>query len=87
MNSPQASHRRSHSVPIHSLGISQIIAYGLLFYVFALLKTPLAQLYSVSETYILILLSIIIGLQALLAPVFGYWADRFSAVLVMENSE
>ena len=83
MNSPQASHRRSQSVPIHSLGISQIIAYGLLFYVFALLKTPLAQLYSVSETYILILLSIIIGLQALLAPVFGYWADRFSAVLVM----
>ncbi len=31
------------SVPVHALGISQIIAYGFLFYAFAQLKIPLAE--------------------------------------------
>lgn len=70
-------------VPIHSLGVSQIIAYGLLFYVFALLKTPLASAYQVTENYVLTLLSITIAMQAFLAPIFGYWADKFSALRVM----
>lgn len=63
--------------------MSQIIAYGLLFYVFALLKAPLAEAYGVSEIHILSVLSVIVGIQAFLGPLFGYWADRLSALTVM----
>ncbi|RZO43873.1 MAG: hypothetical protein EVA80_11310, partial [Proteobacteria bacterium] len=47
---PFMQHRR---VPVHSLGISQIVSFGLLFYAFAQLKAPLAQSAGVSETTIL----------------------------------
>ena len=70
-------------VPIHSLGMSQIIAYGLLFYLFALVKAPLAEAYGISEIHILSVLSVIVGIQAFLGPVFGYWADKLSALIVM----
>jgi len=82
---PFQSPRESFStkVPIHSLGMSQIIAYGLLFYLFALVKAPLAKAYGISEIHILSVLSVIVGMQAFLGPVFGYWADRLSALTVM----
>ena len=61
----------SSKVPIHSLGMSQIIAYGLLFYLFALVKAPLAEAYGLSEIHILSVLSVILGIQAFLGPAFG----------------
>ena len=75
--------QQHRAVPVHSLGISQILAYGLLFYGFAQLKQPLAVQFQLSELYILTALSLTAGAQACLAPVFGYIADRYSALSVM----
>ena len=71
------------SVPFHSLGISQIIAYGLLFYIFAQIKTPLAEMVGVSETAILAAVTASLLLQSVLAPIVGSWVDRFGALIVM----
>jgi hypothetical protein len=57
--------------PFHSLGISQIIAFGLMFYVFAQLKTPLALYTGVGEADILYAVSGSLFLQAFLAPFIG----------------
>ncbi len=70
-------------VPVHSLGIGQIISYGLLFYSFAQLKQPLSVQYQLSELYILTALSLTLAAQACLAPIYGYLADRYSALWVM----
>ena len=70
-------------VPYHSIGISQIVAYGLLFYVFAQLKTPLAEAIGTTESSILAAISGSLVLQGLLAPVIGGWVDRFGALPVM----
>ena len=72
-------------VPIHSLGISQIIAFGLLFYVFAQLKIPIAARVGVSESEVLIAVSGALLLQVFLAPVVGSWIDRFGALYVMSR--
>ncbi|NBW06291.1 MAG: MFS transporter, partial [Alphaproteobacteria bacterium] len=73
----------SSAVPFHSLGLSQIISFGLLFYVFAQLKTPLAQTTGASETQILAAVTGALTIQALLAPIIGSWSDRYGALRVM----
>jgi len=70
-------------VPVHSLGISQIIAYGLMFYVFALLKTPLAVNAGVEESQILAALTGCLLMQAMVAPAVGGLVDRLGALWVM----
>ena len=70
-------------VPFHSLGISQIVSYGLLFYVFAQLKTPLAESAGVGETAVLAAVTGSLLLQGVLAPVVGGWVDRYGAIPVM----
>lgn len=70
-------------VPVHALGISQILAYGLLFYAMAVLKEPLAIASGHSETAILTILSLALVVQSLVMPVIGGWADRFGAVRIM----
>ncbi len=70
-------------VPFHSLGISQIIAFGLMFYVFAQLKTPLAQAAGVGEVDVLYAVSGALFLQTFLAPVIGNMIDRRGALYVM----
>ena len=70
-------------VPVHALGISQILSYGLMFYAMAVLKEPLAVASGHSETAILTILSLALVLQSLVMPVIGGWADRFGAVKVM----
>ena len=70
-------------VPFHSLGISQIIAFGLLFYVFAQLKTPLALYAGVGETDVLYAVSGALLLQTFLAPSIGSMIDRRGALYVM----
>ena len=79
------SHDAQRSVPIHSLGISQIISYGLMFYVFAQLKTPLAEKLGVAESDILLAISGALLWQAILAPIVGGWFDRFGALYVMSR--
>jgi MFS family permease len=75
--------RAKNRVPFHSLGISQIIAYGLMFYVFAQIKTPLATAAGVTEAEVLYAVSGSLFLQTLLAPVIGGLVDRFSALYVL----
>ena len=75
-------HRR---VPVHSLGISQIVSFGLLFYAFAQLKAPLAQSAGVSETTILAAVSGALVIQGMLALVIGRWIDRFGGLRIMQG--
>ncbi|MBT6257870.1 MAG: MFS transporter [Alphaproteobacteria bacterium] len=71
------------SVPVHALGISQIIAYGFLFYAFAQLKTPLADRLGIHTGDVLIGVTISLMINGLLAPLAGYWFDRFGALRVL----
>ena len=70
-------------VPIHTLGISQIIAYGFMFYVFAQIKVPLAEMLGVTPADILIGLTIALLIQAGIAPIVGAWVDYYGALRVM----
>ncbi len=73
----------THHVPIHVLGISQIIAYGLMFYVFATLKGPISERVAVDPSLFLYAVSGALVLQALLAPKIGAWVDYYGALKVM----
>ena len=73
------------NVPVHSLGISQIVSFGLLFYAFAQLKTPLAHNAGVSETTILAVVSGALVIQGLLAQVIGRWIDHFGGLRIMQG--
>ena len=77
------THPPAQPVPVHALGVSQILSYGLLFYAMAVLKEPLATASGHSETAILTILSLALVLQSIIMPVIGGWADRFGAVRVM----
>ena len=72
-----------HNVPFHSLGISQILSYGCLFYAFAQLKIPLAAKIGVAPGEILMAVTGALLIQAFLAPLIGGWIDRFGALIVM----
>ena len=67
----EASSPLSTRVPVHSLGISQILSYGLMFYAFAALKTPVAAATSLGESTVLTVLSMALILQAILMPIVG----------------
>ena len=75
--------KATHNVPFHSLGISQILSYGCLFYAFAQLKTPLAANIGVDPSEILAAVTGALLIQAFLAPLIGGWIDRFGALVVM----
>ena len=77
--------KASHSVPFHSLGISQILSYGCLFYAFAQLKIPLAAKVGVDPSEILAAVTGALLIQAFLAPLIGSWIDRFGALIVMTH--
>ena len=79
----EASSPLSTRVPVHSLGISQILSYGLMFYAFAALKTPVAAATSLGESTVLTILSMALILQAILMPIVGSWCDRHGALSVM----
>ena len=75
--------KAQRSVPVHRLGISQILSFGFLFYAFAPLKPYVSEAASLRDAQILYLVSIAIIAQALAMPVFGYACDRFGALRVM----
>ena len=70
-------------MPFHSLGISQILSYGCLFYAFAQLKIPLAEKIGVAPSEILAAVTGALLIQAFLAPLIGSWIDKFGALIVM----
>ena len=78
-----ASQKATHKVPFHSLGISQILSYGCLFYAFAQIKIPLSEKIGVAPSEILAAVTGALLIQAFLAPLIGSWIDRFGALLVM----
>ena len=73
----------SPKVPFHSLGISQILSYGCLFYAFAQLKIPLAAQIGVAPSDILAAVTGALLLQAFLAPLIGGWIDKYGALTIM----
>ena len=72
-----------HNVPFHSLGVSQILSYGCMFYAFAQLKIPLAAKIGVNPSEILAAVTAALLIQAFLAPLIGGWIDRLGALVVM----
>ena len=70
-------------MPFHSLGVSQILSYGCMFYAFAQLKIPLAKNIGVDPSEILAAVTAALLIQAFLAPLIGGWIDRFGALVVM----
>ena len=75
----------SQNVPFHSLGVSQILSYGCLFYAFAQLKIPLAAKIGVDQSEILAAVTGALLIQAFLAPLIGGWIDKFGALTVMRR--
>ena len=75
--------KATHNFPSHSLGISQIVSYGCLFYAFAQLKVPLAANIGVAPSDILAAVTGALLIQAFLAPLIGGWIDKFGALTVM----
>lgn len=73
----------SRKTPVHLLGISQILSYGLLFYAIAPLKAYLAAATGLDQSVILTILSCALVLQAALMPAIGSWCDRHGALPVM----
>lgn len=71
------------SVPVHGLGISQIISYGFLFYAFAQLKIPLAERLGVHAGDVLVGVTISLLVNGVLAPLVGYWFDRLGALRIL----
>ena len=78
-----ASPKAPQNVPFHSLGVSQILSYGCMFYAFAQLKIPLAKNIGVDPSEILAAVTAALLIQAFLAPLIGGWIDRFGALVVM----
>ena len=73
----------AHKVPFHSLGFSQIISYGCMFYAFAQLKIPLAAQSGVDPSDILAAVTGALLIQACMAPVIGGWIDKFGALKIL----
>ncbi|MGC6535826.1 MAG: MFS transporter [Candidatus Puniceispirillaceae bacterium] len=68
---------------IHFLGLTQIFSYGLLYYVFAILKEPLAQHVAVSPDTILKAISALLFIQAILSYLIGQFVDRIGGLRVL----
>jgi hypothetical protein len=79
----KAPPKAKHNVPFNSLGISQILSYGCLFYAFAQLKIPLAANIGVDSSEILAAVTGALLIQAFLAPLIGGWIDRWWVWLCM----
>ena len=71
--------------PVHRLGISQILAYGLLFYSFASIKDDLASSVGVSDSAIITALSVALFIEALMSPLIGSLVDRLGALTVLRT--
>lgn len=69
--------------PIHSLGISSILAYGWLYYAFAKTAGPLAEQYGITQPQVMLGLSAALLLEGFAAPWIGRQIDRAGALRCM----
>lgn len=80
-----SSHHASASqkVPVHFIGISQIMSFGFLFYAFALLRDPLANHLGIAPNLVLSAVSASLLIQGVLSFTVGKWADQYGGLYVM----
>lgn len=77
------SELRAPASLIWSLGVTQIIGYGTLYYSFAILAPGMARDFSIPLDRVFGLLSLALLAGGLIAPKAGGWADRFGAGRLM----
>ncbi len=71
------------SVPVHSLGISQIIAYGSLFYVFALIKSSIAIKLGLGVEIIAFVISLSLFIHVLTSVHVGVLIDKYGGMIII----
>ena len=70
-------------VPVHSLGISQIVAYGAMFYSFAQIKVELAEKLGLSLETTTMIVSLSLFINVLISSYVGYLIDRSGGLKVL----
>jgi MFS family permease len=70
-------------VPVHSLGISQIVAYGAMFYSFAQIKLELAEKLGISLETTTMIVSLSLFINVLISSYIGYLIDRSGGLKVL----
>ena len=70
-------------VPVHSLGISQIVAYGAMFYSFAQIKSELAEKLGISLETTTMIVSLSLFINVLISSYIGYLIDRSGGLKVL----
>ena len=83
LHAPSHKRRSGHIVPVHFLGISQIIGYGFLFYAFALLRDPLAEQLGIAPQIVLTAVSGALLIQGVMSFTVGKWTDEYGGLRVM----
>ncbi len=72
-------------VPVHSLGISQIVAYGAMFYSFAQIKVELAEKLNLTLETTTMVVSLALFVNVLISSYVGYLIDRFGGLKVLSS--
>ena len=73
-------------VPVHSLGISQIVAYGAMFYSFAQIKVELAEKLELTLETTTLIVSLALFTNVLISSYVGYLIDKYGGLKVLSNS-
>ena len=72
-------------VPVHSLGISQIVAYGAMFYSFAQIKVELAEKLELTLETTTLIVSLALFTNVLISSYVGYLIDKYGGLKVLSN--
>ena len=72
-------------VPVHSLGISQIVSYGAMFYSFAQIKVELAEKLGLTLETTTMIVSLALFINVLISSYVGYLIDRYGGLKVLSN--
>ena len=72
-------------VPVHSLGISQIVAYGAMFYSFAQIKVELAEKLGLNLETTAMIVSLALFINVLISSYVGYLIDSYGGLKVLSN--
>ena len=72
-------------VPVHSLGISQIVSYGTMFYSFAQIKVELAEKLGLTLEKTTMIVSLALFINVLISSYVGYLIDRYGGLKVLSN--
>lgn len=75
--------RRTIAAATASLGLTQIVGYGTLYYSFSILAPAMAADFNLSQEWVFAALSGALFAGSLFAPLVGRWADRYGAGRIM----